>query len=163
MRHVWRLTLAVLVAAVAMLTLATVASADSIKFHTATASIDNAGNLVCSFRATGLGTTTESADVSCSANATATYACINGGQNHPKAANKATVGGPVTNGGEFPVRNGQVSGDITVAPPGPGSFSCPSGQRLVLASVSYTNITITVEGVTTSTSPSTVSRTLVDV
>ena len=28
-------------------------------------------------------------------------------------------------------------------PLGPGSFSCPSGQDLVLASVSYTNVRIT--------------------
>src|SRR5438067_13762574 len=32
---------------------------------------------------------------------------------------------------------------ITVEPPGPGSFSCPSGQSSVLACVSYTDILLT--------------------
>ena len=36
-----------------------------------------------------------------SADATATYACINGGGNHPKATNKETVSGLVSASGTF--------------------------------------------------------------
>lgn len=156
-----RVALLTVAAFATMLAFSAVASADSIKFHSATATVDSSGNLICSFRATGLGTTAESADVSCTADASATYACINGGGNHPQAANKETVTAPVSGSGTFPIRNGQVSGSISVAPPGPGDFSCPNGQRLVLAAVTYSNVTITVEG--TSASAGTVSRTLVDV
>jgi hypothetical protein len=162
MRKSVRLTVLALVGAVSLFMFAAVASADNINFHSASASVDNNGNLVCSFFASGLGNTTTSADVSCTADASATYACINGGGNHPKAANKATFSGPVGNSGTFPVRNGQVRGSITVAPPSAGDFSCPGGQRLVLASVSYTNVVITVEGSSQPVS-GTFSRTLVDV
>ena len=57
--------------------------------------------------------------------------------------NKETVSGPVTGTGTFPVRNGQTTGSLTAGPPGPGNFSCPSGQSLVLAFVSYTNVLLT--------------------
>jgi hypothetical protein len=121
------------------------AFADSPHFISGSSSIDSSGNLLCSFKEVGLGTISATS-VTCTADATATYACINGGGNHPKATNKATVSGPVVGGGSFPVRNGQTTGTTTASPPGPGSFSCPSGQRLVLASVSYTNVTLHGEG-----------------
>jgi len=79
-----------------------------------------------------------------SADGTATYACINGGENHPKASNKETVNGPVTASGDFSSgKNGSINGKLTLSPPSQGSFSCPNGQRLVLAFVSYTNVKIT--------------------
>jgi hypothetical protein len=68
--------------------------------------------------------------------------CVNNGGNHPQATNKETVSGPVSGFGLFPISNGQTTGGITVAPPGPGSFSCPSGQTLVLFSVAYTNVMV---------------------
>ena len=139
------------------------ALADSPHFIKASASIDNAGNLVCTFKEAGLGTTVVTEHVSCSADASAEYACINGGNNHPKAANKETVSGPVSGGGDFPVRNGSATGRITVAPPGPGDFSCPNGQTLVLASVSYTNIVLEGSGGETASVPGTLSKTLVNV
>ena len=77
------------------------------------------------------------------ADATATYACINGGGNHPKAANKETINGDVSGGGSFQSKNGRVRASITAGPLSAGSFSCPGGQRLVLASVSYSNIVLT--------------------
>jgi hypothetical protein len=139
------------------------AFADSPHFISASASIDSSGNLVCTFKEAGLGTTLATEAVTCSADATAVYACLNGGGNHPKAANKETVSGPVSGGGNFPVRNGQTTGSITVAPPGPGGFSCPSGQTLVLASISYTNITLTGLAGDTASVPGTLSRTFFNV
>ena len=79
-----------------------------------------------------------------SADATAEYACLNGGENHPKAANKETVSGPVSAEGTFNSgQNGQITQSLTLQPPGPGDFTCPNGQTLVLASVSYVNVAIT--------------------
>jgi hypothetical protein len=78
-----------------------------------------------------------------SADATAIYACINGGNNHPKAANKETVQGQVSGGGTFTPQNGRVQESLTAGPLSAGSFTCPSGQRLVLAKVTYTNIVLT--------------------
>ena len=121
----------------------TAALADSPHFISASASVDKSGNLVATFKEAGLGTTVTTEQITLSANSTATYACINGGGNHPKASNKETVSGPVSATGGFPVRNGQTTGSISVAPTGPGSFSCPSGQKLVLAFVSYTNVLLT--------------------
>ncbi len=77
-------------------------------------------------------------------NATATYACLNGGGNHPKAANKESVNGPLTVPGSFaPTKNGRVIASLPAGPLSAGDFSCPSGQTFVLASVSYNDITLT--------------------
>jgi hypothetical protein len=84
-----------------------------------------------------------------------------GGGNHPKAANKETVSGPLNAGGPFAVRNGQTTGSITVGPLGAGDFSCPNGQTLVLASVSYSNITLS--GEAGSVDLGSLSATLVDI
>jgi hypothetical protein len=98
---------------------------------------------VCTFKEAGLGNLGfSSIKETCSATASAVYECVNNGGNHPQAANKETVTSPVTGSGLFPISNGQTTGSITVAAPGPGSFSCPGGQTLVLASVTYTNVMI---------------------
>jgi hypothetical protein len=114
-------------------------------FNSATSSIDttgaDAGDLLVTFSEGGLGVGDITYTVT--SDATATYACINGGSNHPKAANKETFSDDVSGGGTFAAKNGQASGTIRVAKLGSGSFSCPSGQTLVLASVSYTNIELT--------------------
>jgi hypothetical protein len=78
-----------------------------------------------------------------SADATATFVCANGGGQCPNAANKTTVSGPVSTTGTFNSgKNGSISQCLTIAPPGPGSFSCPNGQKLTLSQVSYTGISI---------------------
>ena len=154
-----RLVTALFVVLVGVLVAVPVAQADSPHFISASASINSSGQLVCTFKEAGLGNTLTVADISCSADATAVYQCFNNGGNHPKAGNKETVGGPVSGGGTFPVRNGQTTGSITVSPPGPGDFSCPSGQTLFLQSVSYTNIVLSGEGAQADV-PGTLSRTL---
>ena len=141
--------LAVLVAAFAVM-FATPAWADAPQFHAATSSVDNTGALVVSFDERGLGNA--NVDYTLTADATAVYACINGGGNHPKATNKETVNAEVSGGASFEPKNGRVVASISAGPPSAGSFSCPSGQRLVLASVSYTNVVLTdtTNGVSTS-------------
>jgi hypothetical protein len=135
------------------------AFADSPHFINASASTDKGGNLICTFKEAGLGTTVSTEHVTCSANASAVYECVNNGGKNPSAANKTTVSGPVSGGGTFPVRNGSATGSITVAPPGPGSFSCPGGQHLVLASVTYSDVTLTGSGGETASVPGTVTYT----
>ncbi len=76
---------------------------------------------------------------------TADYGCINGGGNHPQASNKETTSSGGTTTASFSPINGRVMATVLVPgtpPPAPSSFSCPSGQTLVLADVSY-SVTVT--------------------
>ena len=117
------------------------AQAQAAKFQSANSSVNNAGALVVTFEERGLGN--EDINYTVTADATAVYACINKGGNHPEATNKETVNAEVSGGADFEAKNGRVFGSVTAGPPSAGAFSCPSGQRLVLASVSYTNIVLT--------------------
>jgi hypothetical protein len=122
---------------------ATAAFADSPHFIRASGAINNDGSLTVSWKEAGLGNN-QNIDYALTADATATYVCINGGGKHPQASNKETVSGPVSATGTFNSgKNGQITASLTVQPPGPGDFSCPPGQMLELASVTYTNVTLT--------------------
>jgi len=123
---------------------ATSALADSPHFLFADNSVSTStGALTTSFKDAGLGTGTTSIQITLTVNnATAVYQCFNNGGNHPKAGNKETVSASLTTSGAFPVRNGQVTASLTVGPPGPGSFACPSGQTLFLQSATYSGTTV---------------------
>jgi hypothetical protein len=136
-----RSIVAALATLAAVLTFASPASANAPKFHSAASSVNNAGSLVVSFDERGLGN--DNIDYTLTADATAVYACINGGGNHPQAANKETINAAVSAAGSFEPKNGRVVASLSAGPPSAGSFSCPNGQRLVLASVSYSNIVLT--------------------
>src|SRR4029077_12875587 len=110
-------------------------------FFTTSGSIDNSGALVVSWDEAGLGN--GNVTYTLTTQATATYACINGGGNHPKATNKETVAGQLNTGGSFQSKNGRVQGTLVTGPLSPGGFTCPSGQRMVLACVSYADSTLT--------------------
>ena len=100
-------------------------------------------NLVVSFKEAGLGTN-QLITYTASADSTVTYVCVNRGGANPSASNKTTISGPVSATGTFSSgKNGQVTSSLTLNPPGPGSFSCPSGQSLQIAQVTYTNVAIT--------------------
>lgn len=119
------------------------AFAASPHFINASASVDGSGNLIVSWKEAGLGNNALIHYVA-DANAVADYGCINGGGNHPKASNKFTAAGPVTGSGDFSSgQNGSISASLTLFPPSAGSFSCPSGQTLVLADITYTDVSIT--------------------
>lgn len=144
MRKTLKLTLTIAMVGVAALTFWTVAASatSGAHFFSASGSVNNDGALVVSWDEAGVGQ--QQINYVLTADSTATYACINGGGNHPKATNKATFAGPLTSPSVgFLPQNGRVRGSISVGPLSAGSFSCPSGQRLVLASVSYTNILLT--------------------
>jgi hypothetical protein len=72
------------------------------KFHSASSSVNSGGALVVSFDERGLGN--GNIDYTVNANATATYACINGGGKNPSAANKRTVEGSVALQGHSSLR-----------------------------------------------------------
>ena len=131
MRKLVAVSLVVLVGVLAAVPAAQAASPHILK---ASASINSSGQLVCTFKEAGLGNTLTVADISCSADATAVYQCFNKGGNHPQAGNKETVGGPVSNTGAFPIRNGSASGSSSVA--SRAIFAPPpvrSGPRRALA------------------------------
>jgi len=142
--------LILLCAPVLMLFFAVPAHADSPHFLTSSFAINSStGDLQCSLKEAGLGTTATSADITCTAaTSEAVYQCFNNGGNHPKAGNKETVGGLVTSTQSFPIRNGSTTGTVIVGPFSPGSFSSPSGQSLFLQSVCYDDITLSGEGAT---------------
>jgi hypothetical protein len=123
---------------------ASAALADSPHFLFATNSVSGTtGALTTSFKDAGLGTGTSSIQITLTVdNATAVYQCFNNGGNHPKAGNKETVSTALQTTGNFPVRNGQTTGSLTVGPPSQGDFSCPSGQSLFLQSVTYSGTTV---------------------
>jgi hypothetical protein len=109
-------------------------------------------NLIVSWKEAGLGDN-QLINYTASADATATYVCVNKGGANPSASNKTTVSGPVSASGAFSSgKNGNINGSLTLNPPGPGSFSCPPGQSLAVASASYTNVSIadTTNGLTES-------------
>jgi hypothetical protein len=121
---------------------ASAAVADSPHFIRASGTLNNDGTLTVSFKEAGLGTNQNITYV-LSADATATYVCVNNGGGNPSAKNKTTVAGPVSATGTFNSgKNGSVTASLTVSPP-PSDISCPPGQSLELASVSYTNVLLT--------------------
>jgi hypothetical protein len=130
-----------LVLAVIGLTTQTASATSGAHFFFANSSVNDSGALVVSWDEAGVGQ--EQVDYTLSADATAIWACINGGNNHPKAANKETVEGQVTAGATFNPENGRVQGSLTAGPLSAGAFTCPNGQRLELAKVTYTNIVLT--------------------
>jgi hypothetical protein len=135
--------LIVLAAGCATLALAVpVALAQNEHFVRASGSLNANGSLTVSFKEAGLGTN-QLINYTLTADATATYVCVNRGGANPSAQNKTTVSGPVSATGTFNSgKNGQVTASLTVSPP-PSDISCPPGQSLELASVSYTNVTLT--------------------
>ena len=111
-----------------------------------TASITSSGAyLVSNFKEAGLGTTVSTESITLHIDtATAVYACVNGGGNHPKATNKQSVTASLTTTGSFPVRNGQTTGSISAGPPAAGPFSppCSPPQTVVLVQVSYSGVAL---------------------
>ncbi len=108
-----RRLLSVVLAAVTALAVAVPAFADSPHFLEASAVIADNGSLVCTFKEAGLGNTLETEQITCAATATAVYACVNLGSQHPKARNKSSVTADVSKTESFPVVSITYS-DITL-------------------------------------------------
>jgi hypothetical protein len=114
-------------------------------FLYATSSLNASGALVITFKEAGLGNIDESVPISVTGDATATYQWYNHGGNKPQGqpfSAHETI--DVTQ--SFPVRNGQVTGTITISPPpAPADFfTHPHADNWVAKfTVSYTNIVLT--------------------
>lgn len=133
-----------LTTAIAVLLFQGTARADSPHFISATDALSTTdlGDLVVSWKEAGLGNNMLIA-YTASADGSATYACVNNGGNHPQASNKETVNGPVSASGTFSSgKNGAITASLTVEQPNAGNFSCPGGQSLVLASVSFAMVNL---------------------
>src|SRR5437588_12633024 len=76
-------------------------------FKDTSASVANSGALTVHIDEAGLGDGTTT-NYALSAEATATYACINGGGNHPQAANKETFSEELSGEASFQPKNGRV-------------------------------------------------------
>jgi hypothetical protein len=129
--------------AAAVAALSATATADSPHFNSATASLGSDGSLTVSFKESGLGSNV-SVDYVASADAVASYGCVNNGGKNPQASNKRAVTGPVTAPATFSSgKNGSITQSLTLKPPpAPADFSCPGGQKSVIADVAYTNVSI---------------------
>ena len=162
MRKTFSLPLAATLALAMLVAIAGVALAANPHFLRATASGPAAnGDLTVNFKIAGLGDN-ETITVTASADATAVYACRNNGGNFPSDPKKTEVSGPVSASGDFTSgKNGQVSGSLTLTEP-PTTLTCPGGQRRVLVSVSYTNVSVSGGGDTASI-PGTFSRTFFNI
>jgi hypothetical protein len=165
-----------LLAAVAVTAIAGVASADNASFHFANASIDPEGDLLVSFKETGLGNSVSQVGMEVLADVKLTCQCVNRGGQCPSASNKSTISAEVDQQGNFPVRHGQTTGTIEVFRPDCGQTtpSCTPPMKLEPQTVSWTapssisgagGITIidTTENDSTVTTPSTISATLAPV
>jgi hypothetical protein len=155
MRRATLLIISVL-AVLGLTTQSALAATSGAHFFSSTSSVNDSGALVVAWDEAGLGN--ENINYTLTADATATYACINNGGNHPKAANKETVQGSVSTGGSFQAKNGRVKASLTTGPLQDPSFTCPSGQTRILALVSYSNIVLTDTSNNVATSPPDVCR-----
>src|SRR5438874_5583077 len=120
-------------------------------FKSSSFSVNNQGQLVCSYDVAGLGNVSSTTGT-CGGSNTADYQCINNGGKNPAAGNKSISTGDVGTSQAVPVHNGRASGSLTVNPVGPGGFSCPGGQTLYLVSSCYTSVSMNIGGSTASPS-----------
>ena len=127
--------------------------ADSPHFlRTSANGLNSDGTVNACFKIAGLGDN-QSIDVTASAHADAVYACRNRGQQCPNAANKVNVQADVSATGTFTSgKNGSITACLAVEPPDT-TLTCPGGQRLVLVSVSYTNLSVSAPGAGTAAVP----------
>jgi hypothetical protein len=138
-RYLWgKLIIGTLTAFVLGILVTPLAWAANPRFSQTNAGFAGSGaDLNVGFTEVGLGAN-EGIDYLVSASATAVYVCLNGGGHNPSAGNKHTVYGPVeATATYFSDQNGRITNSLVLHPPGPGSFSCPNGQRLILASIMY--------------------------
>jgi hypothetical protein len=104
--------------------------------------VNSDGSLNVGFKIAGLGSN-ETITITASATADAVYGCLNHGEQCPNAANKVNVQANVSATGTFTSgKNGQITASLTVDPP-PTTLKCPGGQKLVLVSISYTDVSVT--------------------
>jgi hypothetical protein len=134
-----RLLVVPLIVAAALVMVAGVAQADSphyIKGPTATA---EGNSLVVSWKAAGLGNTVTSVDFHLTGTVTTTAQCFTKSGNPVNGVPKTETNN-VNATGTFPVRNGQVTGSITISPL--STLTCTGNQHVVILSAAF-DLTLT--------------------
>jgi len=134
---------------------ATAAIAGNPKFLRAPSASLGSPEVIVKWTEVGLGIT-DSVNYTASATAAARFQCVNRGSNCPSASNKEDVLANVSVGGTFSVdKNGRIS-EALVIPAPPSTLVCPGGQVVGVASVVFTNITLTdlTNGISSPTNPS---------
>lgn len=117
------------------------AFAFEIIFSSAATSV-NGQNLVVSFTATTTKPVPSNrATFVVTADATATWVCVNRGAKVPKSPNKREVVKESVRGeGTFTWKGKNISGKISVPAPDGANLKCPPGQTKMLQSVVFTNV-----------------------
>ena len=136
-------TLPVLVAAMMLSTALAGGSPHFIKSAT-DVYIHTMGCLHCDFKEAGLSSGAVETIV-LKGTAAVTFWSINGGDNHPQAANKETFVVQVRASGQFTAdKNGNLVGFVCLPPPTAQEvgFQVPKGQTAVMVSIVYTNVMI---------------------
>jgi hypothetical protein len=102
------------------------------------------GDLVCSWKESGLGISATAETGVCSASASATYACVTKSGAIPAGAKKLMLAGPLATSNTLTVgtHNGQATFTIVLNPPSGDNLACPNGQTLELAGTSYTSVVV---------------------
>jgi hypothetical protein len=119
-----------------------VLTANAAEFARAKASADSTGNLVVSWRETGLDPG-QQYGYEASAEVTATYWCLETGVRHPTGlALDAVTSQRFASPSYFTASNsGTISGELELSPP-PPEATCPDGYRRVLHDVTYRNVVL---------------------
>ena len=141
MRSLFTLLAVVGVAALA----ATSAIAASPHFIGTPSATVSGNSLTVTFKAAGLGNTSETATFNLSGDVSVFSRCYNRGGNKPQADNKQeTIA--VNQTETFDVTNGQTTGSFTVTPL--STLSCPGNQVVRIESVDFSDLVLTGEGLT---------------
>lgn len=118
------------------------AMADSPHYVTGPTATVQDNSLTVTWKAAGLGNTVTSVDFSLTGTVTTTSQCYTKSGNPVNGVPKSeTVN--VNTTGTFPVRNGQTTGSLTVAPL--STLQCTGNQHVVILSASY-DLTLTGDG-----------------
>lgn len=132
----------VLVVGVAALALAPAAIAASPHYIRGPDATVSGNSLTVSWKAAGLGNTTESVDFNLAGTVNVTSQCFTKSGNPVNGVPKSEqIDVNVTE--PFPVRNGQVTGSLTVEPL--STLECTGNQRVVILDVSF-DLTLTGDG-----------------
>jgi len=144
MRKLLMLLAVSMTAAALVATSASAASGSPHFIKNASSASLSGANLVCKFKEAGLASGSVET-VSCNANETVTYECVNGGGKNPSASNKKTIATTVSKSGTFTAdKNGNIVGSLTLSPASASSvgFSCPPGQTVTFVGVTYSNVSV---------------------
>ena len=133
------LRLLVLAFAVAALALAPVALAASPHYVRGPTATVEGNSLVVSWKAAGLGNAIETVDFRLTGTVTVTAKCFTRSGNPVQGVPKTETNN-VNATGTFPVRNGQVTGSLTVSPL--STLTCTGNQRVRILSTSF-DLTLT--------------------